>query len=207
MPTTGEFGPRGGLGDLEVHQQVATRFGMSAARSRESRYAQLSQPPNATQIRLSDGVFPFEEDALANGVTVEKLDYGIVSFDAGAKYKGFALEGEWYFRWLSDFKGTGAVPTETIFDQGFQLQASYMFMPKKLMGFVTGSKIWGEHGDPWDVSAGVNWFPVVKPGLERQLRVSPEVIYVKASPTGNSSVPYIVGSDGFIFMISTELSF
>ena len=30
MPTTGEFGPRGGLGDLEEHQELATRFGMSA---------------------------------------------------------------------------------------------------------------------------------------------------------------------------------
>ena len=35
MPTTGEFGPRGGFGDLENHEQVATRFGMSAAMPRK----------------------------------------------------------------------------------------------------------------------------------------------------------------------------
>jgi hypothetical protein len=64
MPTTGEFGPRGGFGDLEEHQQLATRFGLSSCTSHESRYAQLDQPPNATQIRLSDGVFPFEEGRL-----------------------------------------------------------------------------------------------------------------------------------------------
>src|SRR5206468_2739683 len=29
MPTTGEFGPRGGIGDLEYHDKVATRFGTS----------------------------------------------------------------------------------------------------------------------------------------------------------------------------------
>ena len=36
MPTTGEFGPRGGLGDLEHHENLATRFGISAGTSRES---------------------------------------------------------------------------------------------------------------------------------------------------------------------------
>ena len=29
MPTTGEFGPRGGNGDFEMHQEIATRFGAS----------------------------------------------------------------------------------------------------------------------------------------------------------------------------------
>src|SRR6187455_3156940 len=53
MPTTGEFGPRGGLGDFEDHQQLATRFGLSAAHSREGRYANDDVPPNATQIKLS----------------------------------------------------------------------------------------------------------------------------------------------------------
>jgi len=208
MPTTGEYGAGGGYGDFDEHDTIATRIGLHGTRSTEDRQSQPgTEDPENTQVRLSDGNVLFDLDLFAPGAQVDEALYQMISIDAGAKYKGFALEGEWYFRWLSDFKGTGAVPTETIFDQGFQLQASYMFMPKKLMGFVTGSKIWGEHGDPWDVSAGVNWFPVVKPGLERQLRVSPEVIYVKDSPTGNSSVPYIVGSDGFIFMVSTELSF
>jgi hypothetical protein len=29
VPTTGEFGPRGGIGDLEYHKKAATRFGIS----------------------------------------------------------------------------------------------------------------------------------------------------------------------------------
>ena len=69
MPTTGEFGPRGGLGDLEYHQRLATRFGISAGHSREGRYANDSVPPNAAQIKLSDGVNPFDAGALAAGVT------------------------------------------------------------------------------------------------------------------------------------------
>src|SRR5215204_5346142 len=65
LPTTGEFGPRGGLDDLEHHRRLATRFGASAAHSRESRYASDEAPPNATQIKLSDGLNPFDVGALA----------------------------------------------------------------------------------------------------------------------------------------------
>ncbi len=35
MPTTGEFGPRGGYGDFEMHQEFATRFGASFVHARE----------------------------------------------------------------------------------------------------------------------------------------------------------------------------
>src|SRR3954454_5853540 len=85
MPTTGEFGPRNGLGDFEYHNKLATQFGLSAAHSRESRYADETAPPNATQIKLSDGVNPFEADALVPGVTVDKLDYDELAIDAGFK--------------------------------------------------------------------------------------------------------------------------
>src|SRR3954462_8100269 len=71
-PSTGEFGPRNGLGDFEYHTKLASQFGASAGHSRESRYASKTAPPNATQIKLSDGVNPFDADALAIGATVQK---------------------------------------------------------------------------------------------------------------------------------------
>ena len=75
MPTTGEFGPRGGFGDLEYHDKLATRFGASYAYAPdEYRAAPLTQPnPNETQLKFSDGVLAFEEGALAPGVTIEYL--------------------------------------------------------------------------------------------------------------------------------------
>ena len=118
MPTTGEMGPRGGMGDLEYHTKIATRFGASASHSRESRYAQLNQPPNATQIRLSDGVFPFEAGALADTVTVKTLDYDEMAFDAGFKYRGFSFQGEGYVRRLSQLRrdrpATHSVPSRIV---------------------------------------------------------------------------------------------
>ena len=106
-PTTGEFGPRAGLGDFEYHESLATQFGVSAGHSRESRYASDSAPPNATQIKLSDGINPFDAGALAEGVTVKKLDYDELAIDAGFKYRGFSFQSEYYVRRLSDFLADG----------------------------------------------------------------------------------------------------
>ena len=128
-PTTGEFGPRGGLGDFEYHRKLATQFGISACHSRESRYANDTAPPNATQIKLSDGVNPFDADALAPGVTVQKLNYDEMAFDAGFKYRGFSFQSEYYVRKLSDFKATGPLPLESLVDHGFQVQGMHMVVP------------------------------------------------------------------------------
>src|SRR6185436_11413238 len=92
QPTTGEFGPRNGFGDFEHHTRLATQLGLSGETSRESRYAPLGSPPNATQIKLSDGVNPFEADALANGVTVKSLTYRELAADFGLKYRGFSFQ-------------------------------------------------------------------------------------------------------------------
>jgi hypothetical protein len=130
-PTTGEFGPRGGLGDLEYHTKLATQFGISAGHSREARYANDSVPPNATQIKLSDGVNPFDADALAPGVTVQKLDYDEMAADAGFKYRGFSFQSEYYWRRLSAFQTVGGpAPMNSIFDHGFQVQGMHMVVPR-----------------------------------------------------------------------------
>ena len=45
MPTTNEFGPRGGYGDYEMHEELATRFGISGAYSPEQRFNEAPAIP------------------------------------------------------------------------------------------------------------------------------------------------------------------
>ena len=103
MPTTGEFGPRAGFGDYEHHQELATRVGVSAIHSHEDRYSNIDASPEATMIRLQDAVNVFDLGALAEGVTVRRVRYVVASADAGLKYKGFFVTGEYSSRWLTDF--------------------------------------------------------------------------------------------------------
>jgi hypothetical protein len=201
MPTTGEFGPRGGLGDLEEHQQVATRIGMSACHSRENRYAQLDAPPNATQIRLSDGVFPFETGALADTVTVNFLNYEDVSLDAGLKYKGFSFQGEYTIRKLSHFDATGPLPLKSILDQGFHAEAMHMVVPRKLGLYAVTSYVFDDFKrHPWEAGGGATFYPYGS----RSWRLNLHILHVEKSPAGSNFGYYTAGQTGTIFSLGTD---
>lgn len=205
MPTTGEFGPRGGLDDFEEHQDVATRFGVSAGRSREARYANDSVPPNATQIKLSDGVNPFDTGALADGVTVDRLTYEEVAVDAGVKYRGATFQGEAYWRRLSDFRSDLPLTPEEaddIVDRGFQVQGSYMVVPRKASVNMTYGYVDDEFGrNPWELSGGMN----VYPSGTRSWRINVHVIHVQRSPTASSFGFYTAGQSGTTVSLGTDI--
>jgi hypothetical protein len=85
------------------------------------------------------------------------------SVDAGAKTKGFALEGEYYWRKIDNFILIGSpMALDKLSDEGFQLLASAIVFPKKLQLYTTYSKIFGEYGDPSEVRVGFNFFPFKK---------------------------------------------
>jgi hypothetical protein len=202
VPTTGEFGPRGGFGDLEEHKSVATRFGMSAGHSRESRYAALNQSPGATQIKLSDGVNPFEAGALADTVTVQSLDYDEMAFDAGFKYRGFSFQGEWYVRRLSNMDATGPLPLSEITDTGFMAEAMHMVVPKKVGLYVAGGKIFDDFDrQPWELAYGGSFYPFGN----RSWRLNAHVIRIDQSPASSNFGFYTAGQSGTTYSIGTDI--
>lgn len=202
LPTTGEYGLRGGLADFEQHQQVATRFGVSAAHAREDRAAALTEEPNATQLRLSDGVLVFSEGALAPGVTLQRATYQVLAVDAGLKYRGFTLQAEYFVRRLSNFQATGALPQDSILDHGFFAQAMYMAVPKRVGVYVSGTAVFDDFERfPWEVSGGLSFFPM----SSRSLRLNAHLIYVDRSPTGSSFGFYTAGQTGPTVSIGADI--
>jgi hypothetical protein len=204
MPTTGEFGPRGGLGDLEYHKHLATRFGMSACTAVEGRYAPDDQSPKHSQIRMSDGVNPFETGALADLVTVEQLRYQNMSFDAGFKYRGFSFQGEYTVRKLSNFHANGPIPVSSLVDQGFFVQGMHMVIPKYLGIYATTSYITDDFKRyPWELSGGASYYPYGS----RSWRLNLHVIHVDQSPAGSSFGYYVAGQTGTIVSVGTDVLF
>lgn len=204
MPTTGEFGVANGFGDYEDHSKLATMFGLHFTRSREDKQDQ----PNVnsfenSQIRLSDGTLLFSPDAFNTGGQVDRATYQMADADAGFKYHGFSLEAEYYARWITSLETTGPIPVTSLFDQGYQVQASAMIIPKMLQGYVADSKILGQYGDPWDVTLGLNWYPFSR----REMHINTEAIYLDRSPVGGSSYPYIVGGNGWLFNTDFIITF
>jgi len=204
MPTTGEFGPRGGFGDYEDHQHPAIRLGTSYTHSRENRFNQLTEfSPDNTQIRLSDGVLAFQTGAIAPGVTLIDATYQLNAFDAGLKYKGLFLFAEAYMRRLNRFAADSVLSISDIFDSGWELQASYMVVKKKLEFFLTNSEIDGQFNRAWEVGGGLNWFP----DNTRNFRINLYFTGVNRSPVGSTFGYYAAGLRGNVVALSTSIFF
>ncbi len=196
MPTTGEFGPGAGFGDYEYHEDLATLLGVHFTYSRED--AQEQPGVNAfenSQIRLSDGTLFFAPNAFNTGGMINKATYSMLDLDAGMKWKGWSLDAEYYFRWLDDFETIGPIPVESLFDHGFQVYASTMLQPDYWQAYLSGSKIFGQYGDPWDLAAGLTYFPF---GF-KEVRMNGQALYMDRSAVGYTAVPYVVGGTGWVF--------
>jgi hypothetical protein len=204
LPTTGEFGLWGTFGDYDDHQKVATRTGVHYTHSLEEKQSQ----PGAngienTQIRLTDGSVIFTPDLFGPGITVNQVDYHMMSVDGGVKYKGVSVEGEYYWRWLRNFTGVNTGAIANINDHGYQLQTSAMAVPKILQLYFGNSQVFGRYGDQWEVRAGENWYFM----KDRGLRLNGEWMYVNRSPVGYTAYPYAVGAKGTVFHINLEMNF
>jgi hypothetical protein len=204
LPTTGEFGPLGAFGDFEGHTELATRIGVHFTHSTEDRQSQPGTDTiDNTQIRLTDGSIIFTPSLFGPGITVDKVQYDMASLDAGLKYQGYSLEAEYYRRKLSNFVGSGTGGIADIDDNGYQIQASAMLLPRLLQLYAGLSEIRGDYGNAAEWRLGVNYFPKRMRGL----RVNGEWINLADCPVGYTAVPYPVGGDGNVFHMNFELNF
>src|SRR5262245_47588541 len=205
LPTTGEFGLYGTFGDYDHHEKLATRLAAHFTHSSEDKQSQPGEDSiENSQIRLTDGSNIFTVNLFGPGITINRVDYDMTSVDGGIKYKGFSVEGEYYWRTLSNFKGL--VPPETIHDihdRGYQVQTSAMVVPKLLQVYLSGSEIRGIYGNAAEARAGVNWYFMQKRGL----RVNAEYLHLHKCPVGYTAVPYPVGGNGDVYHLNMELNF
>lgn len=197
MPTTHEFGPRGAYGDWEWHEQVATRFGVSAVMSPEQSFGSPGSNPENTTLKLADGVNLFETGALASGVTIAEADYTVAAVDAGAKYKGMFLQAEYYWRTLDNFLADGLLPVQEIKDSGFYVQGSFYPIREKLEVYGATSQIFGDDdagfGDSSEYILGMNWYP----WPTRNHRLNLQLMDVNKSPVSSTFGYYVAGQEGW----------
>jgi hypothetical protein len=196
MPTTKEFGPKGAYGDWDYHEKVATRIGFSTSNSSEQRYTNDAGGPGNTTLRLADSVNVFETGALAPGVTIDKADFTVLSFDAGVKYKGIFVQTEIYNRWLEKFIADGPLPMAQIHETGYYVQAAFYPVPKKLEVYGVTSHIFGDEdqgfGSAHEYGGGFNYYLA----SSRNHRFNFQVLNVDKSPVSSTFGYYVGGQTG-----------
>lgn len=207
MPTTHEFGPRGGYGDWEWHEEVATRVGLSYFESLEQSFRNSSGSPDNTTLRFADSVNVFETGALASGVTIENVDYSVLAVDAGIKYKGVFLQAEYYQRSLDNFDANGLLPVGEVKDNGFYVQAAFFPIKQKLELYGITSQIYGDDdagfGDSSEYGIGMNWYPYPT----RNHRLNLQLLDVNKSPVSSTFGYYTGGQDGWTLASSFSVFF
>jgi len=207
MPTTHEFGPNGSYDDWEYHEQLATRFGMSTARSREGRQELEDRRPENTQTRLADSVALFETGALAPSVIVNEADVRLLSFDAAMKYRGIFLQTEVFQRWIDGIDADGPLPVAQIADKGFYIQGGFYPMKKKLEVYGATSWVYGDKDAGYSNSheylggANIFWFN------SRNVRTNFQIMQVHRSPASSTFGFYVGGQKGPTVSVATSLLF
>ena len=190
--------------DYFASPKTRIRIGTSFTRSREDRFSDtdLSSPDN-TSIYNSDGVLAFSTGAFAPGVTVQKATYRMWAIDGGLKKSGFSVNGQYFLRWLNDFEADGPLPLASTFDHGFELSTGKFVVPKKLLLYVRGSKVFGQFANPYEYGAGFKWYFLPT----ERLWMTGELMRVNKSPYSGAFTPYTAGIAGWMPMIQTVLAF
>jgi hypothetical protein len=180
------------------------RIGTSFTRSREDRFSELDQlSPDNTSIYNSDGVLAFSTGAFAPGVTVQEATYKLWAIDGGLKKSGFSVNGQYYFRRVNDFDADGPLPLASTFDHGFELSSGYFVVPKTLMLYVRGSKVFGQFRSPYEYAGGLKWYFLPT----ERIWFTAELMRVQSAPYSGAFTPYTAGMTGWAPMIQTVIAF
>jgi hypothetical protein len=190
--------------DYFASKKVRVRIGTSFTWSREDRFSNLDQSnPDNTALYNSDGVLTFSTGAFAPGVTVDKATYRMWAIDGGIKYNGLAINGQYYSRWLSDFKADGPLPLSSTFDNGFELSAGKFVIPKKLMLYARGSMVFGQFGNSHEYAGGLKWHFLPT----ERLWLNAELMRISKVPYSGTFTPYTAGMTGWAPMVQVILAF
>jgi len=185
-------------------QHPRIRIGTSFTKSREDRFSNLDQSsPENTSLYNSDGVLTFSTGAFAPGVTVEEALYKLWAIDAGIKWNGLEVNGQYFRRWLSDFVADGPLPLASTFDHGFEATAGHFVIPRKLQLYARGSKVFGEFGNSSEYGGGARWYFLPT----ERIWLNAELIRVDRAPYTGAFTPYTAGMNGWTPMIQTVLAF
>jgi hypothetical protein len=140
-------------------------------------------------------------------VTVQNVDYQILSIDAGVKYRGVFLQTEIYTRWLNDFDADGPLPVTQIVDRGFYVQGAFFPLRKKLEIYGATSQIFGDKdagfANSSEYLAGLNFYPADT----RNHRFNVQVMDVNRSPVSSTFGYYTGGQNGTTVSVAFSVYF
>ena len=196
---------RGMFDDYQSRKKPSIRVGASYTKSREDRFSNLDEHnPENVALFNSDGVNTFATGAFAPGVTLNEAVYRMLAADAGVKWRGLAVNSQYFFRWLNKFIADGPLPLKSTFDHGFETEISKMVVPKRWELYGRTSFIFGQFRNSYEYAGGVKYYLV--PNNHRVWLVG-EALRVFRSPLSSVITPYNSGLTGWAPLVQWMFNF
>lgn len=198
---------RGMYDDFQWNDKPVIRVGSSYTQSRENRFSNLEDAqtnPENVGLFNSDGVNTFATGAFAPGVTVTDANYRMLAADGGVKWRGFALNAQYFFRWLNHFKADGPIPVTETFDHGFETEISQFVIPKRLELYGRTSFIFGQFRNSYEYAPGIKWYLLPR---NHRIWLVAEGLRIVNSPTSSIITPYNSGFTGWAPLLQWMFNF
>jgi hypothetical protein len=145
----------------------------------------------------------FATGAFAPGVTVTDVTYRMLAADAIVKWRGLAVNSQYFFRWLNNFRADGPLPIGSTFDHGFELVASQFVVPKKLELYGRTSFVFGQFRSFYKYAPGFKWYPL----RSHRVYVVAEGLRIVRSPVSSIITSYNSGFTGWSPMLQLMFNF
>jgi hypothetical protein len=71
-----------------------------------------------------------------------------------------SVNGQYFFRWLNNFRADGPLPLGETFDHGFETVVSQFVVPRKWELYGRTSFVFGQFRNSYEYAPGVKWYPV-----------------------------------------------
>jgi len=136
-------------------------------------------------------------------VTVTDVTYRMLAADGGVKWRGLAVNGQYFFRWLNNFRADGPIPVASTFDHGFETVVSQFVVPKKWEVYGRTSMVFGQFRNSYEYAPGVKWYIA---GNHRVYLVG-EGLRIFNSPVASIITPYNSGFKGWSPMLQLMFNF
>jgi hypothetical protein len=195
---------RGMYDDYDNRKKPVIRLGTSYTKSRENRFSNVGQDnPENTGLYNSDGVNTFATGAFAPGVTVNDATYRMLAIDGGVKWRGLAVNAQYFSRWLNNFTADGPLPLKSTFDQGFEFELSKFVIPKKWELYGRTSFVFGQFANSYEYAPGVKWYIVPN----HRVWLIAEGLRIVKAPVSSVITPYNSGFTGWAPILQWMFNF
>ena len=204
----GNYGPPGKsrnmYDDYDASDSVRIRLGTAYTISREDRFSNLDQSsPENTSLYNSDGVLLFSTGAFAPGVTVQLATYRMWAIDAGLKWKGLAINGQYFVRRIDDFEADGPIPLTFTKDHGGEISIGYFVKRRTLQLYGRTSWVTGQFRDSHEYGGGAKWYFLPT----ERMWLTLELFHIDGAPYSGTFTPYTAGMTGWVPMLQWLLAF